>query len=51
MASDYMSLLQSPDTRGQNMRQESCMNTVLFINTNIGFSENLYLVNMIGSYT
>ena len=41
-------------TRGQNMRPnklshyilKSSMNTVLFVNATIGFSENLFLVDM-----
>ena len=49
LATGYMSF-QSPGTGGQNMRpnrvshiiQKSSMNTVLFVNATIGFSENLF---------
>ena len=52
LATDYSSFLQSPGTQGQNMRSnrlshilyKSSMNTVLFVNANTGFSENLFLV-------
>ena len=47
-----MSFLQNSGTQGQNMRpnrlsniyKKSSMNTVLFVNATIGFSENLFLV-------
>ena len=42
----------APSTEGQNMRPnrlshiyKSSMNTVLFVNATIGFSENLFLVS------
>ena len=49
MANDFMSFLQSPGTQVQNMRanrlgHKSSMNTVLFVKTTTGFSENLFLV-------
>ena len=52
LATDYMSLLQSPSTQGQNMTPNrlshkyinSSMDTVLFVKATIGFSDNLFLV-------
>ena len=49
---DYMSYFQCPGTPGQNMRpnrlshtiiQKSSMNTMVYVNETIGFSENLFL--------
>ena len=47
-----MSFLQSPGTRGQNMRRnslKSSKNTVLFVNATIVFSENFFLVKLFSS--
>ena len=43
MATDYINFLQSPGTEGQNMRPNR-LNTVLFVNAIIAFSENIFLV-------
>ena len=49
LATDCMSFLQSPGTQGQNTRpnrliHKFSMNTVIFVNATIGFSEKLLVV-------
>ena len=52
LATEYMSFLQSPGTYVQNMRpnrlcRKSSMNTMLFVNATVGFSENLFFNSLV----